>query len=678
MPEDSRVPIILGRPFLATAQAMIDVFNKKITLRVEDDEVIFDVYQSIKRPTTKDGECYRIDDLDDTVNDEAQELQANEEPGSFLSRGLEKSIDQSDLDCYESASSDGNNRSKNSIRRINSANTPYPVMQGTTKRDDVKSEHLYSASANEIDEKKPELKNFPQHLEYAYLHGDKSFPIIISSELSEKEKFSLLQVLEKRKGAIAWKMSDIKGINNLDRMLARCEETNHVLNWEKCHFMVKEGIVLGHKISGVGIEVDRAKINVIAKLPYPTNVKGVRSFLGNAGFYRRFLKDFPMISKPITQLLIKDAKFDFFDDCKKAFNILKEKLSTAPIIISTVWNVPFELMCDASDFAVGAVLGHRIDGNFKPIYYASKTLNNAQEHYTTTKKEILTVVFSFDKFHQYLILSKSIVYTDHSALKYLFSKEDVKPRLIRLENPDLGTFTEEEITDEFPDEHLMILKAKLNNDEPWYVDYVNYIVGKIPCSNNVMRICVAGNEILEILAHCHSGPTEGHQSALITRRKVYESGFYWPSIFIDAKDYVMRCDACQRSGNISSRSEMPQNNIQTEVTNRAIKHILERSVGYNLKNWSEKLDNALWAFRTAYKTPTGCTPFRLVYEKACHLPVEIEHKAYWALKQCNIDRTAAAKNRFMELNELMELRDEAYENTRIYKEQTKRWHDSRI
>ncbi|GKD63782.1 reverse transcriptase domain-containing protein, partial [Tanacetum coccineum] len=238
---------------------------------------------------------------------------------------------------------------------------------------------------------------------------------------------------------------------NLDRMLARCEETNLVLNWEKCHFMVKEGIVLGHKISGAGIKVDRAKIDVIAKLPYPTNVKGVRSFLGHDGFYRRFIKDFSMISKPMTQLLMKDAKFDFSDYCKKAFNILKEKLTTTPIIISPDWNEPFELMCDASDFAVGVVLGQRIDGKFKPIYYARKTLNNAQEHYTTTKKELLAVVFSFD------------------------NKEDAgKPRaenlaanhLSKLENPDLGTFAKEEITDEFPDEHLMILKAELNNDEP--------------------------------------------------------------------------------------------------------------------------------------------------------------------------------------------------------------------
>ncbi|GJT78878.1 reverse transcriptase domain-containing protein, partial [Tanacetum coccineum] len=163
--------------------------------------------------------------------------------------------------------------------------------------------------------------------------------------------------------------------------------------------------------------------------------------------------------------------------------------------------------------------------------------------------------------------------------------------LSRLENLELSTFTEEEIADEFPDKHLMALKAKINNDEPWYAYYVNYLVGKfLPlnwtpekrkrffsqvknyfwdepytfklCPNKIMRRCVAGKEIFEILAHCHFGPTGRHHSASVTGRKVYESRFFWPSIFKDAKDYVMRCDACQRLGDISSRSEMPQNNIQ--------------------------------------------------------------------------------------------------------------------
>ncbi|GKF51425.1 hypothetical protein Tco_0147892 [Tanacetum coccineum] len=192
---------------------MIDVFNKKIMLRVGDDEVIFDVDQSIKRLSTEDDECYRIDDLDDTINAEAQELLANVEPDSFLSRGLEKSIDQLDLEGCEPVECNTGNDSNEPIRRITSINTPYPIVHETTKPVEVEREHLYSASANEIDEKKLELKYLPHHLEYAYLHGEKSFPIIISSEWSDKEKISLLQVLEKRKGAIAWKMSDIKGIS---------------------------------------------------------------------------------------------------------------------------------------------------------------------------------------------------------------------------------------------------------------------------------------------------------------------------------------------------------------------------------------------------------------------------------------------------------------------------------
>ncbi|GKD00912.1 reverse transcriptase domain-containing protein [Tanacetum coccineum] len=215
-------------------------------------------------------------------------------------------------------------------------------------------------------------------------------------------------------------------LNNLSKMLARCEETNLVLNWEKCHFMVKEGIVFGHKISKAGIEVDKAKVDVIVSLPYPTNIKGILSFLRHAGFYRRFIKDFSKIARPMTQLLMKEAKFDFSDECIKSFDILRDKLITAPVIITPNWDLDFELMCDANDYAVGAVLGQRIEKKFRPIYYASKTMNNAQEHYTTTEKELLAVVYAFEKFRSYLIMSKTVVYTDHSALKYLFSKQDAK------------------------------------------------------------------------------------------------------------------------------------------------------------------------------------------------------------------------------------------------------------
>ncbi|GKA86256.1 reverse transcriptase domain-containing protein [Tanacetum coccineum] len=187
-------------------------------------------------------------------------------------------------------------------------------------------------------------------------------------------------------------------LSNLEKMLKRCEDTNLVLNWEKCHFMCREGIVLGHKISKSGIEVDRAKVDVIAKLPHPTTVKGVRSFLGHAGFYRRFIQDFSKIARPMTHLLEKETPFVFSKDCIDAFQTLKKKLTEAPILVVPDWNLPFELMCDASDFAIGAVLGQRKMKHFQPIHYASKTMTEAQIHYTTTEKEMLAVVYAFEKF----------------------------------------------------------------------------------------------------------------------------------------------------------------------------------------------------------------------------------------------------------------------------------------
>ena len=198
-------------------------------------------------------------------------------------------------------------------------------------------------------------------------------------------------------------------LHNLERVLERCEETNLVLNWEKCHFMVQEGIVLGHKISCKGIEVDRAKIETIEKLPPLTSVKAVRSFLGHAGFYRRFIKDFSKITRPLTKLLEKDAPFVFTEECLVSFETLKMKLINAPIMVAPDWNLPFELMCDASDFAVGAILVQSINKHFQPIYYASKTLNVVQENYSTIEKELLAIVFAFDKFWPYLILSKVVV-----------------------------------------------------------------------------------------------------------------------------------------------------------------------------------------------------------------------------------------------------------------------------
>ncbi|KAL0729919.1 hypothetical protein Bca4012_026012 [Brassica carinata] len=220
-------------------------------------------------------------------------------------------------------------------------------------------------------------------------------------------------------------------LSNLCRVLQRCEDTNLVLNWEKCHFMVKEGIVLGHKISEKGIEVDKAKIEVMVSLPPPKTVKDIRSFLGHAGFYRRFIKDFSKIARPMTKLLCKEAAFSLDEDCLEAFKKIKGDLVSAPIVQPPDWDLPFEIMCDASDFAVGAVLGQKKDGKTHVIYYASQTLNDAQMRYATTEKEMLAIVFAFEKFRSYLVGSKVIVYTDHAALRHLLAKKDAKPRLLR-------------------------------------------------------------------------------------------------------------------------------------------------------------------------------------------------------------------------------------------------------
>ena len=226
---------------------------------------------------------------------------------------------------------------------------------------------------------------------------------------------------------------------NLETVLHKCIEKNLVLNWEKCHFMVSQVIVLGHIISKKGIEVDKEKIDLISKPPPPppppppstnVNVKTVRQFLGHASFYGRFIQDFSKIAKPLYKLLEKDAKFEWDEECQQRFKELKVYLTTASIVRAPNWQLPFEVMCDASDLAVGALLGQRAEGKPYVVYYASKTLNEALRNYTTTEKELLAVVYVLDKFCTYLIGADIIIFTDHSALKYLLTKKNAKARLI--------------------------------------------------------------------------------------------------------------------------------------------------------------------------------------------------------------------------------------------------------
>nr|GFA59034.1 reverse transcriptase domain-containing protein [Tanacetum cinerariifolium] len=342
-------------------------------------------------------------------------------------------------------------------------------------------------------------------------------------------------------------------------------------------------------------------------------------------------------------------------------------------------------------------------------------------------------------------------------------------------NPYENVFDPKEINETFPFESL----NKVAHKDPstlWFADFANYHAGNFiikgmtsqqkkkffkdarhyfwddpylfrTCADQIIRCCVASKEAIDILNACHSGPTGGHYRASYTTKKVFDSDFYWPSIYKDAFELVKRYDSCQHQGKVSQKDEMPQNFIQicknfdvwgidfmgpfpsskgnkyilvvvdylskwveakalptndarvivkflkslfsrfayhpqasgqVEVTNRRLKRILERTVGENRASWSDKLEDALWAFRTAFKTSISCTPYRLVYGKACHLPLELEHMAYWALKHANFDLKTAGDHRKLQLNELNELRDQAYENSLIYKERTKKLHDDKI
>nr|GEV10483.1 reverse transcriptase domain-containing protein [Tanacetum cinerariifolium] len=336
--------------------------------------------------------------------------------------------------------------------------------------------------------------------------------------------------------------------------------------------------------------------------------------------------------------------------CVDAFQTLKRKLTEAPILIAPDWDMPFELMCDASDFAIGAVLGKRQDKHFRPIYYASKTITEAESNYTTTEKEMLAVEFTFK-----VIDTKG-------------AENLARDHLSRLENPYQNVLDPKEINESFPLETLNLVSTRGNQSTPWFADFANYHTGNFIVkgmtsqqksklfkdvkhyfwdgpylfkiyADQVRRRCVSGQEAVDILKACHYGPTRGHHGPNYTGRKT---------------------------------------NGQVEVSNRGLKCILEREVGENHVSCLDKLDDALWAFHTAYKTPIRCTPHMLVYGNACHLPIELEHKAYWALKHANFNLKTAGDHRKVQINELNELRDQAYKNFLIYKEKTKRLHKLKI
>nr|GEV89090.1 reverse transcriptase domain-containing protein [Tanacetum cinerariifolium] len=562
-----------------------------------------------------------------------------------------------------------------------------------------------------------ELKDLPPYLEYAFLEGDDKLPAIIAKDLSVKEKTALIMVLKSHKQAITRKLSDINGINpkfcthkilmedDFEPAVQHQRRVNpkihNVIKQEvlklldagliypiidspwvsPIHFVPKKGgftvveIEENELILTRLVTVDVSSSTIYCcfldglsghfQIPIDPKDQEKTTFICPYGMfaYRRmhfwlcnapgtfqrcmmaifhdmikktmevFMDDFlvfrnsfqsylshleKMLKRPMTRLLEKDTPFIFSKECFEAFQTLKIKLTEAPILIAPDWDMPFELMCDASDFSIGAVLGQHQEKQFRPIHYASKTMIEAKSNYTITEKEMIAVVYAFEKVWSYLIMNKSIVYTDHSALKYLFAKKDSKS--------SEGVYTAKK----------PITFSRLATMDP------------------------PGDTMAQITQPRRFGTPR----AITSDRGTHFCNDQFAKV-------MLKFDVTYRLATMYH----PQTSGQVEVSNCGLKCILKKTIGENRKSSSEKLDDALWAFRTAYKTPIWCTPYKLVYGKACHLPIELEHKAYWALKHQNFNLQTAGDHKKVQLNEL---HDQSYENSLIYNEKNERLHDSKI
>nr|GEV31898.1 reverse transcriptase domain-containing protein [Tanacetum cinerariifolium] len=701
---DPQVPLILGRSFLRTGHALIDVYGEEITFRVNDESVTFNLNQTMRYSSTYDDNSVNQNDVIDIACEEyAQDVldfkyNSNSSNPTLVSNSSFSKKTKSEF-CKEPI-----------VKSSSPTLTPFGEkgdilsLEKLLNEDPSQLPPMALKQAEETKEKssieespKLELKELPSHLEYAFLEETEKLPPMGKSRNCVPKKGGMTVVANEINELIltrlvtGWRVCiDYRKLNDatrkdhfplpfMDQMLERLAENEFYcfLDGFSSYFQIPID------------PQDQEKTSFIC--PYGTfayrrmpfglcNAPGVRSFLGHAGFYRRFIQDFSKIARPMTHLIEKETPFVFSKDCIDAFETLKKKLTEVSILAIPDWNLPFELMCDASDFAIGAVLGQRKMKHFQPIHYANKTTTEAQIHYTMTKKEMLAVVFAFEKFWPYLILSKSIVYTDHSALKYLLSKQDTKPRLLCESTPwfadianfHAGNFIKKGLTSQQKKKFFKDVKHYF-----WDDPYLFRI-----CANKIIRWCVHGQKATDIFKVCHEGPTGGHHGVNLTAKKVFDAGIDFMGPFpssrgnkyiLVAVDYLSKWVEAKvlptndarvlvkflkslfarfgtPRGIISDRGTHfcndqfakvmtkygvkhrlatayhPQTSGQVEVSNRGLKRILERTVGENRASWSNKLNDALWAFRTVFKTPIGCTLYKLVYGKTCHLPIELEHK----------------------------------------------------
>ena len=404
-----------------------------------------------------------------------------------------------------------------------------------------------------------------------------------------------------------------EALSNLGKVLTKCIEMNLSLSPKKCEFLMTEGTVLGHTISCQGLQGDPNKIALIKKVPPPQKVRDVRSFLGLAGYYRRFIKDFSKLASPLFGLLAKDVEFKWTDDCQRSLNELKDKLVPAPILRGPNWALPFHIHTDASNKAIRAALGQVEQKLPYAIYFVSKNLSKAELNYTVTEKEFLVVVHALNKFRHYITDYQTFVHTDHAAIRYLMNKPDVNARIIRwllllqqfdltivdkpgkenvvadfLSRLDLSADEDGTVDDQMPNEHLFTISAL----SPWFADIANYLVSaQFPPHlssreksriirksasftwiggnlfklgpDQILRHCVREEEVFDILLTCHDGPCGGNFAAKRTTFKILQAGYYWPTLHQDVTRYINQCDQCQRMGKPTQRDEMP---LQPQVT----------------------------------------------------------------------------------------------------------------